>query len=73
MIWFKPAVGEHQVRPRIFLGRYVEADGRPGPPFRHSGLRAEEIPFHQMGWAHYLPRLEMVAIGEDPGGDSGPG
>lgn len=40
---------------------------------RHTGLPPGEIPFHQMGWAHYLPRLESAASGIDPGPDSGPG
>jgi len=39
---------------------------------RHSGLPEDEMPFHRLGWDHYLPRLEMAAIGKNPGPDPGP-
>lgn len=39
----------------------------------HHGLPPDEIPIHEMGWAHYLPRLAIVAEGGDPGPDAGPG
>ncbi len=38
----------------------------------HSGLPAEEIAMHSVGWGHYLPRLVVVAEGGDAGLDSGP-
>ena len=39
----------------------------------HSGLPADEIPIHVMGWDHYIPRLAAAAEGGDPGPDAGPG
>ena len=39
----------------------------------HRSLPDEEAPAHRLGWAHYLPRLALVASGVDPGEDSGPG
>lgn len=36
-------------------------------------LPTEEAPAHRMGWLHYLSRLAVVAAGEDPGPDTGPG
>lgn len=39
----------------------------------HSGLPADEIGIHTLGWNHYLPRLSMVAEGGDPGPDHSPG
>lgn len=37
----------------------------------HSGLPVPELPLHQKGWDHYLPRLAAVAEGSDPGLDPG--
>jgi uncharacterized protein YndB with AHSA1/START domain len=39
----------------------------------HRAVAADEAGMQQMGWTHYLPRLALVAAGEDPGPDSGPG
>lgn len=39
----------------------------------HSGLPDSEVPLHQSGWNHYLPRLAAVAEGRDPGPDTGLG
>lgn len=39
----------------------------------HSGLPADEVPLHRKGWQHYLPRLVLVAQGDDPGPDVGAG
>lgn len=38
----------------------------------HRGLPPDEIPIHNAGWMHYLPRLAAVAAGTDPGPDTGP-
>lgn len=38
----------------------------------HRALPTDEVPMHQMGWAHYLPRLAVIAAGGDPGPDDGP-
>lgn len=35
----------------------------------HSGLPASETASHQQGWAHYMPRLQQLAQGQDPGID----
>lgn len=35
----------------------------------HSGLPAAEMPSQLRGWAHYLVRLQTVALGGDPGAD----
>ncbi len=34
---------------------------------RHSGLAGEAALQHAEGWDHFLPRLAMAAVGEDPG------
>lgn len=39
----------------------------------HRGLPSDEIPIHVAGWTHYVPRLDVVATGGDPGPDTGPG
>jgi uncharacterized protein YndB with AHSA1/START domain len=39
----------------------------------HRSLPNEELPAQRMGWAHYLPRLALLAAGGDPGEDPGPG
>ena len=36
---------------------------------RHTGLPAEEGETHTQGWAHYLQRLSIAAVGQDPGPD----
>jgi uncharacterized protein YndB with AHSA1/START domain len=36
---------------------------------RHRELRPEVRSFHDMGWAHYLPRLAVAAAGGNPGID----
>ncbi len=39
----------------------------------HRGLPPEDVPVHEIGWGHYLPRLAAAAEGADPGPDRGPG
>ena len=39
----------------------------------HREVPDDEAALQKMGWTHYLPRLAVVAVGEDPGPDSGPG
>jgi uncharacterized protein YndB with AHSA1/START domain len=39
----------------------------------HRSVADGEVGMQRMGWSHYLPRLAMVAAGEDPGPDTGPG
>jgi uncharacterized protein YndB with AHSA1/START domain len=39
----------------------------------HRGLPPEDRAVHEVGWAHYLPRLAAAAEGADPGLDPGPG
>lgn len=39
----------------------------------HHGVAADEMEIHRLGWEHYVPRLAMVAAGDDPGPDPGPG
>ena len=38
----------------------------------HRGLPPEGVALHQVGWAHYVPRLALAAEGADPGADPGP-
>lgn len=35
----------------------------------HRDLPAPEAPRHRVGWQHFLPRLQLVAEGHDPGHD----
>jgi hypothetical protein len=35
----------------------------------HYDLPVEEIPSHQQGWSHYMPRIKQFAEGKDPGVD----
>jgi uncharacterized protein YndB with AHSA1/START domain len=39
----------------------------------HREIPIDEADMQKMGWTHYLPRLAMVAAGEDPLPDPGPG
>jgi len=39
----------------------------------HREIPVDEADTQKMGWNHYLPRLALVAAGEDPGPDTGPG
>lgn len=39
----------------------------------HRGLTAAQRDLHQIGWSHYLDRLVVCAMGDDPGPDPGPG
>lgn len=39
----------------------------------HREIPTDEAAMQEMGWTHYLPRLALVAAGEDPGPDTGPG
>ena len=36
---------------------------------RHTGLPSEAVAEHAAGWEHFLPRLAIVAAGNDPGID----
>jgi uncharacterized protein YndB with AHSA1/START domain len=38
--------------------------------FRHLGLPADAVDDHNTGWAHYLDRLAIAAVGGDPGPDA---
>jgi uncharacterized protein YndB with AHSA1/START domain len=38
----------------------------------HRDLPPENVPPHEIGWRHYLPRLGTAAEGGDPGPDPGP-
>ncbi|MEA2346611.1 MAG: hypothetical protein QOG62_398, partial [Thermoleophilaceae bacterium] len=38
----------------------------------HSGLPEAVAAGHATGWHHYMPRLAKVAVGIDPGPDTGP-
>jgi uncharacterized protein YndB with AHSA1/START domain len=38
----------------------------------HEGLPPGDVPFHRIGWDHYVPRLAVAAEGRDPGSDPGP-
>jgi uncharacterized protein YndB with AHSA1/START domain len=38
----------------------------------HRSIPDDEVPSQRQGWAHYLPRLALVASGSDPGVDPGP-
>ena len=35
----------------------------------HRQLRSDAVAFHRAGWGHYLPRLRLLAAGDDPGAD----
>jgi len=39
----------------------------------HRSVAEDEAGMQEMGWTHYLPRLAVVAAGQDPGPDPGPG
>ncbi|MGA8039241.1 MAG: SRPBCC domain-containing protein [Acidimicrobiia bacterium] len=39
----------------------------------HRSMPPDEVRPHEMGWAHYLPRLATAAEGGSPTRDSGPG
>ena len=39
----------------------------------HREVPSDESAMQKMGWTHYLPRLAIVAAGQDPGPDAGPG
>lgn len=36
---------------------------------RHSGLSGEAVQQHAEGWEHFLSRLMLAAVGQDPGPD----
>ena len=38
----------------------------------HREVPVDEAGLQKMGWTHYLPRLALVAAGDDPGTDAGP-
>jgi len=44
-------------------------DGGTLVRFTHSGLPADQVQAHRDGWNHYLSRLEIAAVGGDPGPD----
>jgi uncharacterized protein YndB with AHSA1/START domain len=51
----------------------VDRDGGTLLRITHSGLpNAEQCAGHDRGWAHYLDRLAIAAVGRDPGVDRGP-
>ena len=39
----------------------------------HREISTDEASLQKMGWTHYLLRLALVAAGDDPGPDLGPG
>jgi uncharacterized protein YndB with AHSA1/START domain len=39
----------------------------------HRDLPPENVPQHEVGWSHYVPRLAAASEGADPGPDPGPG
>ena len=39
----------------------------------HRSVAEDEAGMQEIGWTHYLPRLAVVAAGQDPGPDPGPG
>ena len=52
----------------------IEQDGGTLLRMTHRDLPNEaQCASHARGWAHYLGRLAMVAAGENPGPDRGPG
>lgn len=40
---------------------------------RHIGVPPEEAQMHEMGWRHYMTRLDSASRGENPGPDVGLG
>ena len=66
--------GSEQVPPGSSLVEIDLADRDGGTLLRltHSGLPNEaQCAGHNKGWAHYLGRLALAAIGQDPGVDHG--
>jgi uncharacterized protein YndB with AHSA1/START domain len=50
----------------------IDRDGGTLLRMTHSGLpSAAQCEGHNKGWAHYLGRLTMAAVGQDPGIDRG--
>jgi uncharacterized protein YndB with AHSA1/START domain len=50
----------------------IDRDGGTLLRMTHSGLpSAAQCEGHNKGWAHYLSRLTMAAVGQDPGIDRG--
>jgi uncharacterized protein YndB with AHSA1/START domain len=39
----------------------------------HRSVPEDEADLQKLGWRHYLPRLAIVARGDSPGPDTGPG
>jgi uncharacterized protein YndB with AHSA1/START domain len=51
----------------------IDRDGGTLLRMTHSGLpNAAQCASHDKGWAHYLGRLAMAAVGRNPGADHGP-
>lgn len=50
----------------------VPVDGGTLIKLRHTGLAPDEALMHEMGWHHYLGRLDTASLGQDPGPDAGP-
>ena len=51
----------------------IDRDGGTLLRMAHSGLpNAAQCAGHDKGWAHYLGRLAMAAVGRNPGIDRGP-
>lgn len=51
----------------------IATDGGTLVRLTHRDLPPSETANHQAGWDHYLSRLVLVASGQDPGPDAGPG
>jgi uncharacterized protein YndB with AHSA1/START domain len=66
--------GDEQVPPGSSLVEIdlIDRDGGTLLRMTHSGLpNAAQCAGHDRGWAHYLGRLAIAAIGQDPGLDRG--
>ena len=51
----------------------IDRDGGTLLRMTHSGLPSQaQCDAHDKGWAHYLARLTMAAVGKDPGADIRP-
>lgn len=51
----------------------LDTEGGSRVTITHSGLPADEVEIHSLGWEHYFPRLAAAAEGADLGPDQGPG
>jgi uncharacterized protein YndB with AHSA1/START domain len=48
---------------------FTPRDGGTHVELIHRDLPAADAPAHALGWSHFLPRLERIASGDDPGPD----